>query len=167
MELKKRKINRLKGFDYSTDGAYFVTICTKDRKCTLAKIVGDGSPIPKKCMLGEIATRYIESISEKYPTAYVDKYVVMPNHIHLVLFINNSVIGAGNPSPTLGNIIGWLKYSITKEYNKMRVEKISAFQRSYYDHIIRNEKDYLEILQYIENNPMKWKMDELYNQPNL
>ena len=57
MEFKKRKINRLKGFDYSTDGAYFVTICTKDRKCTLAKIVGDGSPIPKKRMLGEIATR--------------------------------------------------------------------------------------------------------------
>ena len=63
----------------------------------------------------------------------------------------------------MGNIIGWLKYNITKEYNNMNIAKVSVFQRSYYDHIIRNENDYLEILQYIENNPLKWELDELYS----
>lgn len=164
MELKKRKANRLKDFDYSTNGAYFVTICTKDRKCTLSKVVGDGFPIPNTKALGKISSRYIEKISEKYPMVYVDKYILMPNHIHMVLFIENCDIGMGNPSPTLGNIIGWLKYNITKEYNAMSVDKASVFQRSYYDHIIRNDRDYLEILEYIENNPLKWKSDELYSE---
>lgn len=163
MEFPRRKENRLKEFDYSTDGAYFVTICTKDRRCTLSTIVGDGFPIPKNKTLGKIAVQFIELVTVKYPTVCVDKYVVMPNHIHMILFIDNDKGGTGNPSPTLGNVIGWLKYNITKEYNKSQTQKESVFQRSYYDHVIRCEKDYLEILEYINNNPLNWQIDELYS----
>lgn len=164
MELKCRKANRLKDFDYSTNGAYFVTICTKDRKCTLSKIVGDGSPIPKNKLLGKITTEFIDCISDKYDMVRVDKYVIMPNHIHMIVFIDAEMFGTENPSPTLGTIIGWLKYNITKEYNKAKDEKESVFQRSYYDHIIRNENDYIEVCEYIEINPLKWQMDKLYNE---
>lgn len=162
MELPKRKVNRLKQFDYSSNGAYFVTICTKDRKCTLSTIVGDGSPIPKNKTLGKITVQFIELIRVKYPTVCVEKYVVMPNHIHMILLIDNVENGTGNPSPTLGCVIGWLKYCVTKEYNKTKSEKESLFQRSYYDHIIRNEKDYIEHYTYIDNNPINWQIDEFY-----
>ena len=152
MDLPVRKPNRLTEYDYSQNGAYFVTICTQDRKPILSKIVGDGSPVPKST--GIIAEEYIQKIPEKYPAVTVDRYVIMPDHIHMLLRID---IGTGNPSPTLGNIIGWYKYQVTKEVNQQEQnagEKL--FQRSYYDHVIRNQQDYNEIWEYIENNPRKW-----------
>jgi REP element-mobilizing transposase RayT len=85
----------------------------------------------------------------------VDKYVVMPDHIHLLLRIDTD-LGTGNPSPTLGNIIGWYKYQVTREINEQFGQQGErVFQRSYYDHVIRNQRDYDEIWQYIENNPRK------------
>ena len=145
-ELPKRKPNRLNNFDYSQNGAYFVTICTYNRKEILSHItVGDGSPVPKLTTYGDIVLRLIDEISNKYPNVIVDKYVIMPNHIHIILTtLNHS--GTGNPSPTASNVIAWLKYTATKEIN---LSSNSAgkriFQCSFHDHIIRNEQDYLEI----------------------
>ena len=104
MELPQRKINRIPKYNYNQKGAYFITICTQDRKPILSQIVGDGSPVPKTA--GLIAEKTIMQITEKYPSVSVEKHVIMPDHIHILLRIDN---GTGNPSPTLGNIIGWYK----------------------------------------------------------
>ena len=156
MEFQERRANRIPEYDYSTCGAYFVTICTQDRKKILSNIVGDGSPVPKP--IGKIAVEVIAQISSKYPSVTVDKYVIMPDHIHMLLRIDN---GTGNPSPTLGNIIGWYKYQVTKQANmQLNNPGEKLFQRSYYDHVIRNQRDYGEIWQYIENNPLKWVIEK-------
>ena len=154
MELPKRKINRLADYDYNQNGAYFITICTQDRKPILSQIVGDGSPVPKTA--GLIAEKTIMQITEKYPSVSVEKHVIMPDHIHILLRMHN---GTGNPSPTLGNIIGWYKYQVTKEVNRQNYtagEKL--FQRSYYDHVIRNQQDDNAVWEYIEQNPRKRMM---------
>ena len=151
MEKQNRKLNRLEYYDYSQNGAYFVTICTQDRKPVLGTIVGDGFPVPNQ--IGEIAEEYIRRISEKYSEVTVDRYVIMPDHIHLLLRID----GTGNPSPTMGNVVGWYKYQVTKQVNLLRnMPGEKLFQRSYYDHVIRNQQDYDDIWQYIENKPRKW-----------
>ena len=154
METFQRKPNRIPEYDYSTNGAYFVTICTQDRKKILSDIVGDGFPVPKPC--GIIAQEFIKKIPEKYPSVTVDKYVIMPDHIHILMKFDWN-FGTGNPSPTLGNVIGWYKYQVTKRVNlELNTMGTKIFQRSYYDHVIRNQQDYNEIWQYIENNPRKW-----------
>ena len=87
MKLQQRKPNRLTEYDYNQNGAYFVTICTQDRKKILSEIVGDGFPVPKP--FGTIAEDYIKMIPAKYPLVFVDKYIVMPDHIHMLLRIDN------------------------------------------------------------------------------
>lgn len=161
-ELTKRKDPRLSGFDYSTTGAYFITICTQNRKNILSTIVGEGSPLPRLSQYGEVVDKWIQNIPEKYQEISVDRYVIMPNHIHLLLSVVKAG-GRGDPSPTVDAAIGWLKYQATKEINEMRGtagERI--FQRSFYDHIVRNRDDYQEIYKYIYENPMRWKFDKLY-----
>ena len=114
-ELPKRKPNRLKEFDYSTNGAYFITICVKDRKCVLGKIVGEGLCALPKIELTEIGNEVassIEYINNNYSNVFIDKYIVMPNHIHLIIILNNQTGGRGNPP--LPNIIGNLKSFTTK-----------------------------------------------------
>lgn len=151
--MQERKRNRLCNYDYGQNGAYFITICTKDRKQILSKIVGDGFPVPN--LLGRIAEEMIEQVMIRYPSVSVDKYVIMPDHIHLLLRIE----GTGNPSPTLGNVIGWYKYQTTKRINQTdATQGLQVFQRSYYDHVIRNQQDYDSVWEYIENNPRKWAM---------
>ena len=84
----------------------------------------------------------------------------MPDHIHLLLRFDRD-LGTENPSPTLGNVIGWLKYHVTKQVDaQIDLNGAKLFQRSYYDHVIRNQQDYDEIWQYIENNPRKWKLQK-------
>ena len=95
--LPKRKDPRLRGFDYSKTGAYFLTICTQNRKNILSTIVGEGSPLPQLTPYGEIADGLIQKIPEKYPESSVDCYVIMPNHIHILLSIVKDD-GRGNPS---------------------------------------------------------------------
>ncbi len=178
MEYPERKPNRLNGFDYSSNGAYFITICTQNRECILANItVGDGFPVPNDyanendccCIItkyGKIAEKFINLITDKYNTVFVDKYVIMPNHIHILLVIQDGGIyqsGTGNPSPTIGNVIGWLKYQVTKQINELygyAGQKI--FQRSYHDHIIRSEKEFKMIGKYIDENPLRWESDCFY-----
>ena len=163
MDLPNRKPTRLKDYDYGKDGYYFITICTKDRQNILSEIVGEGFPLPQLTTYGKIAEKYILSVNRKYPNINTEKYVVMPNHIHIIFSVNND--GRGDPSPTIVNAVGWLKYSITKQINQIYGSVGNKiFQRSFHDRIIRGEKDYLEICEYIENNPQKWEEDKFYTE---
>ena len=160
--LPKRKDLRLKNYDYSLTGTYFITICVEKRRKILSNIVGEGSPLPQLTIYGEIVDKWINLISEKYSSVAVDYYMIMPNHVHLLLSIVKED-GRGNPSPTIESVIGWFKYNATKEINQSRkVTSEKVFQRSYYDHIVRNQKDYEECYKYIHENPLKWQFDELY-----
>jgi len=106
MELPKRKPTRLNGYDYGLSGAYFITICTANKQKFLSEIVGEGFPLPKLSIFGKIIEKYIKVLSEKYTKISVDNYVIMPNHIHLLLSVTDNdnlyyVDGRGNPAPTL------------------------------------------------------------------
>lgn len=165
IELPKRKPTRLKHFDYSTNGSYFITICTQHRKNILSTIaVGEGFPLPRLSQYGEIVDKWILEIPKQYQDISVECYVIMPNHIHLLLSVIKEN-GRGAPSPTVGSAMGWFKYHATKEINQLRNtvgEKI--FQRSFYDHIVRNCDDYREIYKYIHENPKRWLDDFFFTE---
>ncbi len=158
MNLPKRKPTRLKDFDYSSPGAYFVTICTKDKKCLLSDIiVGEGlCPLPKNSLtaIGKETEKSIQYIGENFADIDIDKYVIMPNHVHLIVTIKDS---GGDGTPPLQDVIRNFKSYTTNKYGKV------LWQRSYHDHIIRSEKDYQKIWEYIDTNPLKWKLDCFYS----
>lgn len=153
MELPKRKNIRLKDYDYSKPGAYFVTICVKERKTILSEItVGANSVRPNEIRLtkyGEIVKSAINNIPKYYPSVTVDNYVIMPDHIHLLLQLHSDESGRTVFAPTINRVIKQTKGYITKQMG------FSIWQKSFNDHIIRGEKDYKEIWEYIENNPIK------------
>ena len=157
MDFSERKRIRLEDFDYSRNGAYFITLCTQNRLKVLSEIVpvGDGSPVPKLTYFGKFIQGYIEKIPEKYPTVTIDKYVIMPDHIHFLISIEND--GTGNPSPTTNTVIAWFKYQTTKEINRCRNTAGRRFwQRSFFDHVVRNKQDFEDIWYYIDTNPQRW-----------
>ena len=145
--LISRKANRLKDYDYSENGAYFITICTKDRKGILSEIVGDDAHIVPK-PYGRVVEKYIGNIPE------AEKYVIMPDHIHMIVRLENGSMWASTPTNRIAGIVRSLKVLVTKEIGK------PIFQRSYYDHVIRNQHDYDEIWKYIDNNPKKWAIEK-------
>lgn len=153
MELPKRKPTRLKDYDYSTPGAYFVTLCIKDRKSILSDItVGANIVRPKEIHLtryGKIAESAIKNIPNYYPIISVDNYVIMPDHIHLLLNIHSDIDGRPMVAPTIDRVIKQTKGYITKQIG------FSIWQKSFNDHIIRGQEDYKNIWEYIENNPFK------------
>lgn len=158
MELPKRKINRLKKYDYSSDGAYFITICTKDKKQIFWN-VGASIARPNKILLskyGQIVEKSIIQISEIYKGIKVDKYVVMPNHIHMLISIYNEN-GRAMHAPTISQIVQQLKGIVTKQIG------YSVWQKLFHDHIVRNKNDYEKIWQYIDTNPQNWQKDCFYS----
>ena len=166
-ELPRRKPNRLNGYDYSQNGAYFVTICTRDRKNLFwRENVGADSIRPKTPVsellseYGSIVERAILAIPEHYSGVAVDQYVIMPNHIHLILRISEPDSGCGRilSAPTLSIVVGQMKRHTAKQIGH------PVWQKSFYDHVIRNETDYREIWDYIENNPRKWAEDRFYTE---
>ena len=167
--LPKRKSTRLKDYDYSSNGAYFITICTKDMKCILSKItVGGADPDDSEAQVclskyGIIVKNEIEKMNEVYDYINVEKYVIMPNHVHLIIEINKDKLNgsSGAPTPTnsvISKYVGTLKRFCNKQYGE------NVWQRGSNDRVIRNEKEYQNIWQYIEENPKKWLMgkDEYY-----
>ena len=139
-------------------GAYFITICTKDKKCILSKIVGDDAhivPQNKLSRTGEICLKYIRNINNVYENATVDKYVIMPNHIHMIITIHGTM-KASSPTINTENIIRSFKTMVTKELGN------SIFQRSFHDHIIRNDEDYKKVSEYIGTNVLRWESDCFY-----
>lgn len=176
MEYPKRKHTRLKNFDYGQDGYYFVTIHTDHNEYTLSEIipaandVGRGlapaaGKVPaaeiKLTEIGKISEQQLFALEKRYKCVKIDKYVIMPNHIHTVIIISENYamnIAAGaSPRPTLTEIIGAFKSLTTRICNQNDdVPGRKIFQTSFYDRIIRNEKEYFAVLKYIEDNPIKW-----------
>ena len=157
-ELQKRKISRLKNYNYNTPGAYFITICTENKKEILSDIqVGTGvldRPKNKLTQYGKIADKQLKMMSDFYDNISIDKYIIMPDHIHLMLTIKNVPDGRSRtPVPTdslIARFVSTFKRFCNKKYGK------NIWQRGSYDHIIRSEEDYAESLSYIENNALKW-----------
>ncbi len=159
MNLPKRKPTRLKNFNYSQNGYYFITICTHNKQKILCDIVGDGAfdvPKIKLTAIGNIVEKHILS-TNNIPNLSVNKYVIMPNHIHLILSIQNGTSKASSPTNNIiSHSISTLKRFINNDVG------YNIFQRSFHDHIIRGENDYLKIYNYIDTNPQKWKEDCFY-----
>ena len=154
-KLPTRKTNRLKDYDYSQNGAYYITICTKDKQKMLwEQTVGARIARPPLTSVGKTVENAISGISIHYPMIEVDKYVVMPNHIHMILLIDDN--GRALRAPTISTVINQMKGYVTKQIG------CSIWQKLFHDHIIRNEHDYLRIWQYIDENPVKWVDDEYF-----
>ena len=153
--LPKRTSMRLQTFDYGTAGAYFVTICTKDRECILSQVTNE-PPFLNLSQYGEIVEVWISKIEQKYSEIKVDRYVIMPDHIHLLLFVMRDTEKQYHV-PVVESVIGWFKYQVSKEINRMRGSAGEKFfQRSFYDHVVRDREDYVNICKYIQQNPLKW-----------
>ena len=160
--MPRRKHPRLKEYDYSSAAFYFVTICAHNRKCLFSRIVGRGlAPAENRySSYGVIAVEQLRQLEKRYPFVKVDQYVIMPNHIHAILGLEQEAAGA-SPRPTLTDIICAYKSLTTKACKKVQpIEKV--FQTSFYEHVIRGKEDYKEIAEYIQNNPKQWELDKLY-----
>ena len=165
MELPKRKPTRLKGYDYSQSGAYFVTICTKDRKNLLSVItVGQGLAPAENHLTqyGDIAKEQLIALEHRYKHIKIDKYVIMPNHIHILISIYENAAGA-SPCPTISDVICAYKSLTTRLCIKTGLKDKHLFQFSFHDHIIRDKEDYNKIWEYIDTNVMKWELDCFYS----
>ncbi len=155
---RNRRSIRLIGYDYSNQGWYFVTICSEKREEIFGEIVGARRDSPKMRLNdnGRIVKKIWKSLPNHHGVK-LDEFVIMPNHIHLIVQIQ----GASRRAPTLGWLIGMFKTECTKEINKLnRVLGWRRFQRNYYEHIIRNEKELNAIRQYIRDNPQNWQKDK-------
>lgn len=142
-----RKNTRLNYYDYTKEGGYFITICIKDRKELLGKIKEDKINLTKE---GTIVQKYIKKINEIYKEVIVDEYIIMPNHIHLIIIIKD------NNQITVSRIIKQLKMKIGKEIEN------SIWQKLFYEHIIRDDKEYYKIKEYIRNNVINWEKDKYF-----
>ena len=148
-----RRKNRLREYCYSQSGAYFITICTKNReKLFWANKMSDISGIEDISLssVGIVVEQVIKSIPTHYPAVHVDHFVIMPDHVHLLLHIQTDSDGRPMTCPTISTIIQQIKGIVSKRIG------FPLWQKGFYDHIIRGEKDYLEIWEYIDNNPAKW-----------
>ena len=164
---EKRKHSRLKTYDYTNSGCYFITFCTKDRAHVLSSIVGRGALTPPRVELtniGKIAAEVIERTSVVYPGISIDNYVIMPNHVHLLIRISSVDGGVRAPRPTDNRSMSVTE--VIKAIKSITTRKIGMkiWQTSFYDHIIRDDEDYQTRFRYIEENPVKWQQDKYYYQ---
>ena len=158
-EFPKRKRNRLENYDYSSCGAYFITVCTLKKQNCFWENVGAIIDRPQDVELstyGKIVDQAIKNIPSAYPALLLESYVIMPNHIHLLLRVCADEYGRPLVAPTMSRVVKQLKGVVSKQAG------ISIWQKSFHDHIIRNREDYEEHLRYIYENPMRWCYDELY-----
>ena len=161
-DIHHRRSIRLKDYDYSSNGMYYVTICTQDRARLFGEIVGAalcGRPDGADKMID----KWLIETESKFSGIKIDKYVIMPNHIHFVVYIRGGHIG-----PPLHEIVGWFKTMTTNEY--IRGVKSGLYpsfnkriwQRNYYERIIRDETEYQRIWRYIDENPARWDEDKYF-----
>jgi REP element-mobilizing transposase RayT len=165
LDSPKRKQNRLQGYDYDRPRYYFITVCAGKRaeffweaasmRCVGADIIRPFSP--RLSQYGVYVEKAIQDIPQHYTGVKVDKYVVMPNHIHLILTLawrSGRMISA--PTKEIPIIVGQMKRVVSKKAG------FPIWQKGYRDHIIRNEADYRRIWEYIDTNPAKWREDCYY-----
>jgi putative transposase len=158
-KLASRHSIRLKEYDYSRDGAYFITACTKERKSLF-------NVYPELKMIIEDEW---ESLSTRFRGVMTDAFVVMPNHIHAVIILNQGQRAGASPAPTIGNIIGSYKSLSSNRWlafikqNNMNISG-AVWQRNYYERVIRTDEELNLIREYVVFNPLKWSCDR--NNPN-
>ena len=182
-ERPQRKRVRLTGYDYSQAGVYFVTVCTHERVCCLSRIVPPAcvgalheAPAVILTDMGQIVEIMIQSLPHRYPGVTVIKYIIMPNHIHLLFEVSSSVpqgrahrdaplpaemTQKGGTRSLLAQMIGYLKMNATKAV-RSRYPDFQLWQPRYHDHVVRNDADHLRIWNYIDTNPARWAEDEYY-----
>ena len=151
-DLPKRKKNRLEHYDYSSCGVYFLTICTSKRENYFWDNVGATIGRPQDVILSEyggIVEESIHCIPDIYPALALESYVIMPDHIHLLLRIRSDENGRPMVAPTMSRIVQQMKGYITKRIG------FPIFQKLFFDHVIRNQQDYEEHLKYIYENPLR------------
>ena len=162
----RRKHPRLKDFNYDVSGAYFITICAQGRKPIFSR-VGRGlapadEPIINLTSFGKIVEEELFSLNKRFSCITLDRFVIMPNHIHVILFYDENAAGA-SPRPTIMDAVCAFKSLATKRCKKISpIEKV--FQTSFFEHIIRDGEDYKNHVRYIFENPCKWQEDELYTE---
>lgn len=179
-QIHHRRSIRLKGYDYSQAGLYFITICTQNRECLFGEfrspemILNDAGNIANECWL---------VIPNHFPNVILHEFIVMPNHIHGIVELKTESVGAENfppyitngandsnganddsplrsPSKTIGSMVRGYKIGVTK-WMRQNTDVYDVWQRNYWEHIIRNENEYLRIAEYIINNPQQWDNDTL------
>ncbi len=160
--MKNRRLNRMGGYDYSQAGCYFVTICAQDRQCLFGEIIDD------KMVLNEAGRRVVNwwrETENKFPHVELDEYVLMPNHLHGIVIIHGAFQDRSRPVPTrttktksLSELIGAFKTTSSKQ---IRENGFASFkwQRSFHDHIVRDDDDLNRVREYILNNPLQWALD--------
>lgn len=154
-----RKSIRLKDYDYSNDGLYFITLCCKDKKAHFGFIDNEILYINER---GRIIEKLYLELPDKYRHIECLDYVIMPNHFHCIVHINKEMINKEDPitrHPKLGEIIAYFKYQTTKIIN---LENHKLWQRNYWEHIIRNNRSYCMISEYISENPTRWINDKFH-----
>lgn len=179
--MQTRKSLRLKEYDYAAPGAYFVTICTRNKRRLFGENaspapsgpvpVGRDPCVPPSVLqsntAGRIIAYWIARVPDKFPNWTVDKWVVMPNHIHLLLQLRPGD-AAGHMGPALQDVMQWYKTMTTNaciqavREGRMRPFEKAIWQSNYYDEVIRDQEHYLRIWQYIDENPARWAEDEYY-----
>jgi putative transposase len=141
----KRKSPRLPQYDYSTLGAYLVTVCARDRACLFGEVVNDEMQLNR---VGGIVKNCWSKIPVHFPTVMTDAFVVMPNHIHGIVWL----VGAGH-APPLPVVIGSFKAAVSQTAGR------PLWQRSFHDRVIRHESELRAFRQYVAENPLKWAID--------
>ena len=171
-DIHHRKSIRLKGYDHSSEGLYFITICTYQMEHLFGKILNNEMILNE---YGKIVEEEILRTLQIRENIYIDNYVIMPNHIHFIIeIVKNDIKNVGaygntpesnkkmlkSPSKNIGSIIRAIKAGATARINKIRNSFCNpVWQRNYYENIIRNERIYLKVMEYIEDNPLKWDED--------
>ena len=188
-DIHHRRSIRLKGYDYAQAGLYFITICTHNRECIFGEIINGEMGLNE---LGEIAFNEWKKTPEIRPNVELGEYVIMPNHMHGIIRLldrgelhssndihelhssndSDNIKGEFNsplrsPSQTIGAIVRGYKSSVTKQINLLNLtgefnSPQRIWQRNYHEHIIRDEKSYNNISNYILNNPLNWTEDKFY-----
>lgn len=163
-----RRSIRLPEYDYGQEGAYYVTICTQDRKCIFGKIINGRMQLNE---WGSIVNSFWDKLTEYYHGLILDSFIVMPNHVHFIIIIADDVVPRGRgevTSPlrdsakhTLGQVLAFYKYQTTKAINLLNnTPGRKIWQRNYFEHVIRNERSYNEIKKYVTENPRYWAEDD-------
>ena len=173
-ELPVRKPLRLRNFDYDSRGAYFITFCTHNKEKTLSRVTVGAiheSPANELTERGRMVERIIEQLPSRLGVK-VDSYVIMPNHVHLLLSIgldeqgraiHESPLREENCRSAISKAIGYIKMNASKHIRAAFGDK-DIWQRGFHDHVIRNQKDYDMIAEYIQENPLRWQNDRFYSE---
>lgn len=185
LELYHRRSIRLKGYDYTRPGAYFITVCTRDRACLFGEVKAGKVELNQ---WGIIVQECWHDLPKHFSNVKLDSFVVMPNHVHGIVIITRSpcrgdagvaptyqpysshrrhpasvsapAVPCGPKPASIGAIVGSFKSAVTRRINELRQTPAApVWQRNYYEHIIRDDASLERIRAYIRNNPLQWALD--------